>query len=193
MAQVQTQRAARVISALQIAIIVLVVITAFVHLQRGIGMLAGGGPGGFAGRPRLGNGQGGPPPGGFQANGQNGTVPAGGFQGGGRGLGLGFAIMRMLPIPLPYLFLLSGIGYLVLVGALNLPALSAYRSAIRWLLIAFAAVTIIMYFLISGFRFNLVGYLDKAVEVALIVLLLIDGQRAVAKTSPPATDPGASA
>src|SRR5438034_11790159 len=68
MAQVQSQRLQRTIGALQIAIIVLIVITALVHLQRGIGMLAGGfgdgaprglPPGGGAGRPAGG------PPGGF--------------------------------------------------------------------------------------------------------------------------------
>jgi len=142
------------IGTLQIVIIVLAVITAFVHLQRGIGFLGGGPPGGA--RP---TGQGGPPP------------------GGGAGGG-GFNIMSLLPIPLPYLFLLNGIGYLVLVGALYLPQLRQYQTTVRWLLIAFAAVTIIMYFAIAGVRFNPVGYLTKAVEVVLIILLLIDGRRA---------------
>jgi hypothetical protein len=106
--------------------------------------MMGGGPGG---------GQGGPPPG----------------AGGG-----GFNIMQALPLPLPYMFLLNGIGYLVLVTALYLPALARYRELVRWLLIAFAAVTIVLYFAIAGLRFNPIGLFDKAVEVALIVLLLID-------------------
>jgi hypothetical protein len=142
------------IGTLQIVIIVLAVITALIHLQRGIGFLGGGPPGGA--RP---GGQGGPPP------------------GGGAGGG-GFNIMALLPIPMPYLFLLNGIGYLVLAGALYLPQLRQHQPLIRWLLIAFAAVTIIMYFAIAGLRFNPVGYLTKAVEVALIILLLIDGRRA---------------
>jgi hypothetical protein len=155
MSQATSQRLVRTIGTLQIVIIVLVVITALIHLQRGIGFLGGGPPGG-----RPGGGQAGPPPGG----------------GGGPGRG-GFNILAMLPIPLPFLFLLNGIGYLVLVSALYLPQLRQYQTIVRWLLIAFAAVTIIMYFLISGVRFNPVGYLAKAVEVTLIVLLLLDGQR----------------
>ena len=145
-----TSRRFSAIGTLQIVIIVLVAITALIHLQRGIGFLGGGPPGGA--RPA---GQGGPPPGG----------------------GGGCNIMAMLPIPLPYLFLLNGIGYLVLVGALYLPQLRQYQPIVRWLLIAFAAVTIVMYFAIAGVRFNPVGYLTKAVEVVLIILLLIDGRR----------------
>ena len=75
------------------------------------------------------------------------------------------------------LFLLNGIGYLVLVSALYLPQLRQYQPIVRWLLIIFAAVTIIMYFAIAGLRPNPVGLLTKAVEIALIVLLLIEGQR----------------
>jgi hypothetical protein len=154
MNQATSTRRFSAISTLQIVIIVLVAITALIHLQRGIGFLTGGPPGG--------GGQGGPPP------------------GGGGGQGGGFNIMAMLPIPLPMLFLLNGIGYLVLVTALYLPQLRQYQPIVRWLLIAFAAVTIIMYFAIAGFRPNPVGLLTKAVEVALIVLLLIEGRRAAA-------------
>src|SRR4051812_30371752 len=103
MSQVQSQRLQRTIGTLQIVIIALVVITALVHLQRGVGMSLGGGrPGG--------PGAGGPP---------GGSPP-----GGGSG---GFNIMQLLPLPLPMLFLLNGIGYLVLVTALYLPALAKYR------------------------------------------------------------------
>jgi hypothetical protein len=154
MSQATSQRFVRTIGTLQIVIIVLVLITALIHLQRGIGFLGGGPPGGA---PRA--GQAGPPPGGGQG---------------------GFNIMALLPIPLPYLFLLNGIGYLVLVTALYLPQLRQYQPIVRWLLIIFAALTIIMYFAIAGVRVNPVGYLTKAVEVALIVLLLIEGRRAAA-------------
>jgi len=154
MSQVTSHRLSRAISTLQIVIIALVVITALIHLQRGIGFLGGGPPGG-----RPGGGQAGPPPGGG---------------------GAGFNILAMLPIPLPYLFLLNGIGYLVLVSALYLPQLRQYQPIVRWLLIIFAAVTIVMYFAISGFRVNPLGFFTKSVEVALIVLLLIDGRRAAA-------------
>jgi len=153
MSQVQSRRLARTIGALQIAIIVLVVITALVHLQRGIGMLSGGfGRGG--GRP------GGPP----------GAPPPGGGAG-------GFNIMQYLPLPLPILFLLNGIGYLVLVTALYLPALARYRSIVRGLLILFAALTIVMYFLVNGFRLNPLSVADKIAELSLIALLFVDGRQ----------------
>jgi hypothetical protein len=145
-----TSRRFSAIGTLQIVIIVLVVITALIHLQRGIPM-GGGGPGG---------GQAGPPPG-------------GGGPGGASG---GFNIMQLLPLPLPTLFLLNGIGYLVLVTALYLPQLRQYQPIVRWLLIIFTAVTVIMYFAIVGLRINPVGLLTKAVEIALIILLLIDGR-----------------
>jgi hypothetical protein len=146
-----TSRRFSAIGTLQIVIIVLVVITALVHLQRGIGFLGGGPPGGA--RPA---GQAGPPPGGAQG---------------------GFNIMQLIPLPLPYLFLLNGIGYLVLVTALYLPQLRQYQPIVRWLLIIFAAVTITMYFAISGFHINPIGFLTKAVEITLIILLLIDGRQ----------------
>ena len=161
MSQIQSRSLSRTMGRSQIAIVALVVVTALVHLQRGIGMLAGGfggGPPGGApgGRP------GGPPPAG----------PPGGFN-----------IMQVLPLPLPILFLLNGIGYLVLVTALNLPALSRYRRIVRWLLILFAAVTIVMYFLIAGFSPNPLGLIDKAVEIALIVLLLIEDRQEARATA----------
>jgi hypothetical protein len=144
MTQVQSQRLQRAIGILQIAILALVAITALIHLQRGIGMSFGSGPGG----PPPGGGQGGPPPGGF-----------GLFQ------------------YLPALFLLNGIGYLVLGAALYLPALVRYRSLVRWLLIIFAAVTFVLYFLMNGFRLNPIGLFDKVVELVLIVLLFVDARR----------------
>ncbi len=93
--------------------------------------------------------------------------------------GGGFSILQLIPIPMPILFLLNGIGYLVLLAGLYLPALRAYRPTLRWLLILFAAVTVVMYLLIAGFRFNPIGLFDKAIEIALIALLLIEGRRAM--------------
>ena len=158
MSQIQSQRLKRTIGTLQIVIIALVVITALIHLQRGVGMSMGdfGGPGG----PPPGGGAGRPPAG-----------PPGGPPG-------GFNIMQALPLPLPTLFLLNGIGYLALVTALYLPALAQYRPITRWLLIIFAALTIAMYFLVNGFRLNPLGIFDKLVEIALIALLLIEGRQA---------------
>jgi hypothetical protein len=154
MAQVQSQRLQRTIGALQIAIIVLVVITALVHLQRGIGMLAGGfGDGASRGLP----------PGGGAGR------PAGGPLG-------GFNMFQYLPLPLPILFLINGISYLVLGTALYLPALQRYRGIVRWLLIIFAATTFVLYFLFNGFRLSPIAVIDKIAELSLIALLLVDGR-----------------
>jgi hypothetical protein len=142
MSQAQAQRTQRTVGILQIAIIVLIVITALVHLQRGMGMSLGG----FGGRPPAG------PPGGFN-------------------------MFQYLPLPLATLFLLNGIGYLILGTALYLPALSRFRPLVRRLLIAFAAVTFVLYFLFNGFRLNPIAVVDKVAELTLIVLLFVDGRR----------------
>lgn len=156
MTQVTLRRSISHIGVLQIAIIVLTVITALVHFQKGIAMfgMMGGHPGGAGGGPR----SGGPRPGG----------PPGG----------GSSIMSMLPLPLPVLFLIDAVAYLVLIVCLYLPALRDFQYIIRWALIVLAALTIISYFLIAGFRFNLLGYIDKPIEIALIVLLLIEARQA---------------
>jgi hypothetical protein len=163
MSQVQSRHLQRVIGTLQIAIIVLVGLTALIHLQRGISMtfggFGGGPPGGF--------------PGGFPGGRPGG--PAAGPRGGPPG---GFSIIQALPLPLSTLFLLNGIGYLVLVTALYLPALSRYRRLVRWLLIGFAAITFVLYFLINGFRLNPIAIIAKAAELTLIVLLLIEDRQA---------------
>jgi hypothetical protein len=70
------------------------------------------------------------------------------------------------------MFVLNGIGYLVLVVALYLPQLKSYQGILRWVLIVYTAVTVLGWVFV-GAR-NLVGYLDKAAEIALIALLFIE-------------------
>jgi len=76
------------------------------------------------------------------------------------------------------LFILNGIGYLTLVGALYLPIpqLSQYHALLRWVLIVFAAVTIIGW-IFTGDKTLIIGYPTKVVEVALIVLLVIEARQ----------------
>jgi hypothetical protein len=84
-----------------------------------------------------------------------------------------------LGLPRPdILFILNGIGYLVLVGALYLPVpqLSAYHALIRYALMAFAAVTIVGWIVI-GDKTLIIGYFDKAAETALIVLLAVEARQ----------------
>jgi len=73
-------------------------------------------------------------------------------------------------------FILNALGYLVLVGALYLPVagLLRYHSHIRWLLMAYTAITIMLW-AIMGARSTL-AYVDKMIEVALLALLWIDSQ-----------------
>jgi hypothetical protein len=77
------------------------------------------------------------------------------------------------------LFILNGLGYLGLLAILQLPIrqLARFRSAARWALIAFAALTIVLFFLMAP-EYTIIGYVDKAIEVALIVLLLADAYTA---------------
>lgn len=91
-------------------------------------------------------------------------------------LGIRFCCAEFMSI----LFILNGIGFLDLVGTYYFggyisPKLVEMRGLIRWALIAFTAVTIIAYFAVHGLTLH--GPLDaftKAVEVALIVLLLTE-------------------
>ena len=75
------------------------------------------------------------------------------------------------------LFAANGLGYLVLLALLYLPipALAPYRGLIRWLLIAFTAATVVAWAWV-GTRGPL-AYITKAIEVALIVLLFLEGQQ----------------
>ena len=72
------------------------------------------------------------------------------------------------------LFALNGLGYLVLAIAFFLPALSKYRSWVRWIFIGYTAVTVLLYVVwgaMSGEWGVPLGPLDKAIEIGLIALL----------------------
>jgi hypothetical protein len=127
------------IGPLQVAITVMVVITALTHLYLGVvtTML-------LAFQPAV----------------------AAGIQAGGPPLALMAA-----------LFYLNFAGYLALNTALYLPALREYQRITRWLLAAYAMVTIIAYFMLAQGHLDLFGYADKAIEALLIVLLLIEDRR----------------
>jgi hypothetical protein len=80
------------------------------------------------------------------------------------------------------LFLINGVGYLVLLAALFLPLPFAkdHRGLVRWALIGFAALTIIAWLIIAekAWPQAALGYATKAIELVLIVLLLADRNRA---------------
>ena len=89
--------------------------------------------------------------------------------------GLNFGVM---------LFILNGLGYLGLLAALQLPIpqLTRFRSAARWALVGYAALTIVLFFLMAPW-YDIIGYVDKAIEVVLIALLLADAYTASSEPS----------
>lgn len=82
----------------------------------------------------------------------------------------------LFPSPDP-IFLLNGIGYIGLLAALYLPIrpLVRLRALTRPVLIAYAALTFVLYFVINGFSFTSFSLADKIIEVVLIMLLLVEG------------------
>jgi len=76
-----------------------------------------------------------------------------------------------------FMFLANGVGYLVLGAAAYLPiaALANLRTLAKWALLAFTLITIIGWVLI-GER-SLIGYIAKAIEVVLVILLIGDLRR----------------
>ena len=78
---------------------------------------------------------------------------------------------------LDVLFTLNGLGYLALLAALFLPIpiLSRYRSLIRWVFIVYTLITIGAW-VAMGAR-DVLGYTTKLIEVALVILLLLDRSR----------------
>ncbi len=89
-------------------------------------------------------------------------------------IALAFYALSLGDVTTLIMFLLNGFGYLVLLAAyyLPLPVARDHRNLVRWAFIAFTAVTIIGWVAI-GSR-NTIGYIDKLVELTLIVLLFTD-------------------
>jgi hypothetical protein len=75
------------------------------------------------------------------------------------------------------LFILNGLGYLGLLAALYLPIsqLRNYRGLVRWVLLGYTALTVILW-VIMGSRI-LIGYVDKAIEIILIILLWLESRQ----------------
>jgi hypothetical protein len=65
---------------------------------------------------------------------------------------------------------------------LPISRLVRFRSVARWVLIAYAALTIVLFFVMAPY-YTLIGYLDKALEVALIALLLAEARTASSEPS----------
>lgn len=73
-------------------------------------------------------------------------------------------------------FILNGLGYLTLLAALYLPLpqLAGYRRMIRWALLGYTALTIVLWLIMGSWI--LLAYIDKTIEVILIVLLWLESR-----------------
>ena len=73
------------------------------------------------------------------------------------------------------LFILNGLGFIALVAGLYfLPQLANWRLHLRWVLVAYTAITIIAYFVVNSQPLDSwIGLVTKAIEVILIVLLYL--------------------
>jgi hypothetical protein len=71
-------------------------------------------------------------------------------------------------------FILAGLGYLALLASLYLPVpyVTRYRPVVPWIFIGYTALVIFLWILL-GER-TAIGYTDKIIEIALILLLLIE-------------------
>lgn len=153
MSQVTLRRTISHIGPLQIAIIILAVVTGLVHLNLGImtSFLAAHPPANFH-PPAHSTGR---PP--------------------------GSSALMLLPVPLPVLFYLNFLGYIVLAAALYLPPLRRYQRVIRWIFVVYIAITILGWILINSAHPNPLAYFDKPIEVVLIILLLIEDRRVLSR------------
>jgi hypothetical protein len=181
-----SQRISSRVGPLQIIITALTVITGLIHLYLGLPI------GSRMGHPRRSLPGGQPPmqpPPAYSGGGWSASPPPA-SAGGQSPVGApplpagGHSTMMALPLPLPELFLLNFVGYIVLAAVYFLPILFQfqpllrYQRVIRWLLIIYTAVTVILWFVITQGHYNPFAYADKPIEVALIILLLIDDWKA---------------
>lgn len=85
-------------------------------------------------------------------------------------LTLGTAIIHLtLAFPDPA-FIMNGLGYLALLTALLLPQATRYHGTVGWILVGYTALTILLWVLLGAH--TTLGYVDKAIEVALIATLI---------------------
>lgn len=75
-------------------------------------------------------------------------------------------------------FILNGLGYLTLLAALYppIPQLVPYQNVIRWVLVGYTALTVVLWLVITGGNSTAIGYTDKVVELLLIILLITEAR-----------------
>ncbi|MEZ4516282.1 MAG: DUF4332 domain-containing protein [Chloroflexota bacterium] len=75
------------------------------------------------------------------------------------------------------MFALDGIGYIVILALLYFSGRTGSgRSTMRWILIFYTLLTIILYFVVNGSSAfsNTLGLITKAIEAVLVILLFLD-------------------
>jgi hypothetical protein len=99
-------------------------------------------------------------------------------------LALATAIIHIfLAMPLTLVaFYLNGLGYAALAAALVLPSLARYQRLIRWVLLGYTAMTILLW-VAFGQPYTAIGYIDKAIELALLGLLWLDHRQSAASSA----------
>jgi hypothetical protein len=108
---------------------------------------------------------------------RDGAIKIGLLQAGIIVLALATAVIHFTLVFPSALFILNGLGFLVLAAALYapLPLLAPHRARVRWALIGYTALTVVLW-LIMGLRAP-IGYITKLIEVALLALLLLEVRR----------------
>jgi hypothetical protein len=76
------------------------------------------------------------------------------------------------------MFIINGLGYLILLAAYLLPIsfLQGKRSLVRLAFIGYTAITIAAW-LVLGDKGMILGMVTKGIEILLIILLLVDRRR----------------
>jgi hypothetical protein len=86
------------------------------------------------------------------------------------------AMLHLMLLSVPGLgiwFLLNAIGYVALMIALYLPQLAFLHRLTRYALVAYAALTLILWYVISG-HVSPLALITKTIEIVLIALLLLE-------------------
>ena len=84
----------------------------------------------------------------------------------------------IIQTPVLFPLILNGVGYTTLLGGLYLPIprLKSLQPRVRWVLLGYTALTVLLWAAV-GPRVP-IAYVDKVVELALILLLWLDARRA---------------
>ena len=92
-------------------------------------------------------------------------------------LTLATAVIHLMLLFPDTLFILNGLGYLVLLALyfLPIPIARENRNLIRWAFIGYTAITIVLWAVMNfPDQYNVLGFVTKAIEAVLIILLLAD-------------------